>query len=235
MWQRGAFFQGVRTISPVILGVIPFGMISGVAAVEIGLSGLEAQAMAVIVFAGASQLAGVQLISSGSPLLVIWLTTLMINLRFTMYSASLAPHFRPLSLFWKSFLAYALTDQAYAASLNRYQQEDPAALSLGHKVGFYLGVAATIWTTWQISSAVGIFLGASVPDSWSLDFAVPLVFMVLAVPAIRSSATAIAACTAGLTAVIAKPLPFNLGLVLAALLGITVGVVMERRHQRRSV
>jgi 4-azaleucine resistance transporter AzlC len=232
MLHRIAFFQGVRTISPVILGVIPFGMISGVAAVEIGLSGVEAQAMAVMVFAGASQLAGVQLLSTDAPMLVIWLTTLMINLRFTMYSASLAPHFRPLSLPWKSVLAYALTDQAYAASLNHYQHEEHFALTVWQKVWFYLGVATTIWITWQISSAVGIFLGASVPDSWSLDFAIPLVFMVLAIPGIKTSATAIAAVTAGTLAIIAKPLPFNLGLVLAAILGIVVGVLVERWQNR---
>lgn len=241
--------RGIQTIAPVIIGVIPFGTISGITAVESGLSQSSAQLMAIVVFAGASQLAGVQLMSDQAPVLVIWITTLMINLRFTMYSASLAPHWQSLPMKWKALMAYILTDQAYALSVTHYQAQArnaqasqprsfasesvpdgdrPTLPSPRQKAAFYLGASAITWIVWQLSSAMGIFLGASIPEHWSLGFAIPLVFMVLAIPAIQSGATAGAALTAAVLSVVANPLPFNMGLVVAALAGIGVGVLMER-------
>ncbi|MGB3492644.1 MAG: AzlC family ABC transporter permease [Elainellaceae cyanobacterium] len=241
--SRSEFLLGVKTIAPIIVGIIPFGMISGITAVENGLSEGSAQIMSIVVFAGASQLAGVQLMSDGAPVLVIWLTTFMINLRFTMYSASLAPHMRSLPTQWKALIAYILTDQSYALSVTHYDQqarqlEDkvgyaqtnprPAPLTPHQKAAFYLGISITVWVVWQLSSAVGIFLGASIPDGWSLGFAIPLVFMVLAIPAIQGWSTAAAALTAAILSVVAKPLPFNMGLVIAALAGIAMGMLIER-------
>ncbi len=242
LFYRADFLLGMKTIAPVIVGVIPFGMISGITAVENGLSEESAQIMSVVVFAGASQLAGVQLISEGAPVLVIWLTTLMINLRFTMYSASLAPHVQLLPIRWKAIIAYLLTDQSYALSVTHYAQYEPMENDTGYaqtsqrsmpptpqqKAAFYFGTSVTVWVVWQLSSAAGIFLGGSIPDRWSLGFAIPLVFMVLAIPAIKGWSTAGAALTAAILSVIAKPLPFNMGLVVAALAGIGMGMLIER-------
>lgn len=240
---RSDFLLGMQTIAPVIIGVIPFGMISGITAVENGLSEESAQIMSVVVFAGASQLAGVQLMSDGAPILVIWLTTFMINLRFTMYSASLAPHMQSLPTRWKALMAYILTDQSYALSVIYYDQQEQrldgntgdaqtsqcsTSLTPQQKAAFYLGTSVTVWVVWQLSSAVGIFLGGSIPDGWSLGFAIPLVFMVLAIPAIKGWSTAGAALTAAILSVVAKPLPFNMGLVVAALAGIGMGMMIER-------
>lgn len=247
--SRADFLLGMKTIAPVIVGVIPFGMISGITAVENGLSESSAQMMSIVVFAGASQLAGVQLMSDGAPVLVIWLTTFMINLRFTMYSASLSPHMQSLPTRWKALMAYILTDQSYALSVTHYERQAqyeqqaqqlegdtgyapaiqrPVPLTPQQKAAFYLGTSTTVWVVWQLSSAVGIFLGASIPDRWSLGFAIPLVFMVLAIPSIKGWSTAAAALTAAILSVVAKPLPFNMGLVIAALAGIGMGLLVER-------
>lgn len=228
--RRNAFSAGFMAVAPIIPGVVPFGMICGVTAVKAGLSPAAAMGMSVLIFAGASQLAAIQLLAAGALPLVIVFTALVINLRFSMYSASLAPHFQHLPKRWRWPLAYLLTDQAYAMSINRYLSGAPSAHE--HKHWFYLGVAVTMWFTWQPATAAGILLGAAVPASWSLDFAIPLTFMALLVPGLRDRPTLIAAGVGGGVAVLAAALPFNLGLVLAAVSGIAAGVVAETLLRR---
>ena len=225
--------DGVRDIAPILPGVVPFGMISGIAAVDAGIPPGTAMAMSLIVYAGAAQLATVQLIVTGALPVVMVLTALIINLRFAMYSASLAPHFQHLPLRWRWPLAYMLADQAYAVAITRFTHGEH--LLANQKHWYYFGAAVVMWATWQLSSAAGIFLGANVPPSWSLDFAIPLTFMALLVPTLRDNAAVIAALTGGAVATIAAGLPFNLGLVLAAISGIGAGLLVESiRHRNRS-
>ena len=217
------FLSGVQTGLPVMLGVVPFGLVAGVSAVSVGLPELQAVLLSAIVFAGASQLAGLQLIASGSPIVVILLTTFFINLRFVMYSASIAPYLKRFSTPWKNLMAYLMTDQAYAFGINRFSDEP----DMSHKHLFYLGIAAPIWVVWMVSTVIGVFVGAQVPEGWSLEFAIPLIFMVLIIPAVTDRASAAAALSAGATVVIADSLPFNLALIVASLVGIGVGVLVE--------
>ena len=224
------FLSGVQTGLPVMLGVVPFGLVAGVSAVSVGLPELPAVLLSAIVFAGASQLAGLQLIASGSPVLVILMTTFFINLRFVMYSASIAPYLERFSALWKGLMAYLMTDQAYAFALNRFSDEP----EMPHKNLFYIGIAAPIWCVWMISTVVGVFVGAQVPEGWSLEFAIPLIFMVLIIPAVTDRASAAAAFAAGVTVIVADPLPFNLALIVAALMGIGVGVLVETANMTRA-
>ena len=217
------FFSGFRLGLPVILGIIPFGLVAGVSAASVGLSNFQAIMLSALVFAGASQLAGLQLIASGAPVFVILLTTLFINLRFAMYSASLAPYLARLPVASRSALAYLMTDQAYALSVARFVREP----EMPSKEMFYLGFAAPIWVMWMLTTAVGVFVGAQVPGGWSLEFAIPLIFTALVVPAVTDRASAAAALAAGVTVVLAHALPFNLSLIVAALAGIATGVVVE--------
>src|SRR5918992_3041834 len=217
-----AFVSGAKAIAPVLLALIPFGVAFGATAMGSGLSTLEALAMSVFVFAGAAQLAIVPLISAGASVAVVVLTVLVINLRMTLYSASLAPHFRRLPAGWKSLLSYLLTDQAYAATITRFddgQTEEP------DKRWYYLGVALAIWVTWQAATMLGVFLGARASEGWSLDFVLPLTFIALAVPAIKDRTTGAAALSAGVAAVFAAAMPLNLGLIAAALVGVVGGLV----------
>jgi 4-azaleucine resistance transporter AzlC len=199
-------------------------MISGVTAISVGLSPALAFAMSVVIFAGAAQLAMVQLIGEGAAALVIIFTALMINLRFVMYSLALAPHFKTLSHGWKWLLSYVLTDQAFAISITHYAQHPEDRF----KHWYYLGAAASLWLVWQIATAAGILLGAQVPPSWSLDFAIPLNFLALLIPLLKDRPNLAAAAMAGFVAVAAHSLPFNLGLLSGALSGILVGVLLER-------
>ena len=221
---QSRFWAGFRALAPIVIGVIPFAMIAGIASIEVGLTPLEGLGMSAIVFAGAAQLAGLQLIDSGAAPIVTILTAWIINLRFMLYSASLGPHFKKLRTSWKALLAYLLTDQAYAVSILEFDEHDERP----NKHWYYLGAAILLWLTWQLGTAAGLLLGAQVPENWSLDFAIPLTFIALLVPSLKDRPAALAALAAGVIAVLALGLPYNLGLPLAALAGIGVGLFAER-------
>ncbi len=150
----------------------------------------------------------------------------MINLRHMLYSASIAPYIKDLSTRWKSVLAYLLTDEAYAATVVHYQEQ--GATPTSH--WFFLGAGLALWTTWQVSSALGIFLGAALPASWPLDFALPLTFIAMVVPVLKDRPMVAAAISAGLVALLAYALPYKLGFILAALVGIAIGMLLERHE-----
>jgi 4-azaleucine resistance transporter AzlC len=224
------FFAGARGALPILIGVIPFAMISGVAAVSVGLTFLETVGMSVIVFAGASQLAVFQLMTVGSPWIIMVLTAWVINLRFTMYSATLAPYLKKISGWQKAVLAYMLSDQAFGISISHFVTNE----KVSHR-WYYFGAALTIWVAWQISAIIGALLGALVPASWGFDFAFPLSFMALMFAALRDRPTVVAALAGGIIAVLAKGLPYNTGLVLAIFLGISAGYLTESLNPRQGV
>jgi len=216
------FIDGARGALPILLGVVPFAMICSVAAVSVGLSPFEAIGMSFIVFAGASQLAVLQLMGEGAFWLVMVLTAWVINLRFTMYSAALAPYLQEEPMRRKVPFVYILSDQAFGVTMSHFANEMPA-----NPAWYYYGTAAAIWLTWIVSAIVGALLGTLVPESWGLDFAFPLSFMALMFAALKDRPAVLAALVGGTSAIIAKGLPYNLGLVLAALLGISAGMLAE--------
>lgn len=222
--RKNAFICGIKAISPILLGVIPFALIAGISAINAGFSSLEALGMSAVVFAGAAQLAIVDLVGQQASVTTIILTALIINLRFFMYSASLAPHFNGLPLHWRGLLAYLLTDQAYAVSITAYSSGRQR-----FKHWFFLGTALTLWVIWQAGTAVGIFLGTHIPQSWSLDFAIPLTFLALLFPTISNRSSLVAAASAGALALAGHQLPYNLGLFLAAFGGIAAGCLSDWR------
>lgn len=238
MLIRQELFSGIKAELPILIGVIPFGMIYGVLALSAGIEPGTAQAMSAIVFAGSAQFIAAQLVGAGAPGLVIVLTASIVNLRHALYSASVAPHLKKLGPKWKWSLAYLLTDEAYAVTITHYiRTQDEAAAhnpqsahgnpSLQH--WFFLGAGLALWTTWQISTAVGIFLGTQIPASWSLDFTLALTFIALLVPSLRDRPSLFAAAVAGLTALLTTGLPLKLGLVVASLAGIIAGLWSESR------
>ena len=211
------------------MGVIPFGMIYGVLAVSVGIAAGQAQAMSFIIFAGSAQFITAQLFGHGTPAMVMVLTVAIVNLRHALYSASIAPYTQPLKPAWKWALAYLLTDEAYAVSIQHYQSQDSHPLSGGDKHWYLLGAGLGLWLTWQLSTAMGIFIGAQVPASWSLDYTLVLTFIALLLPNLRDRPGLAAALVAGIIAILAYPLPYKLGLVCAALAGILTGAWLESR------
>src|SRR5574341_2419206 len=214
--QSKNFWAGVRAEIPLLIGVFPFGMIYGALALNAGLSTAAAQMMSSIVYAGSAQFITTQLVHEAAPGFVIVLTIAVANLRHMLYSASLAPYLASLSTRWKLLLSYLLTDEAYAPTILRYENEGMQA----HGHWFLLGAGLALWSTWQASTALGIFLGTAIPDSWSLEFALPLTFIAMVVPVLKNRPAIAAAISAGLVALVAYSLPYKLGLILAALVGI---------------
>ncbi|HET7377472.1 MAG TPA: AzlC family ABC transporter permease, partial [Anaerolineae bacterium] len=155
----------------------------------------------------------------------------VVNLRHALYSASLASYVKHLPRRWKWLLAYLLTDEAYAVTITHYHEtaESP------HRHWFFFGAGITLWSSWQLSTAVGIFLGARVPDSWSLDFTLALTFIALVVPRLKDRPSVAAAISAGVMAVLGNNLPYKLGLVLAALIGVVVGLITDSRTRRAAI
>ncbi|HQU37799.1 MAG TPA: AzlC family ABC transporter permease [Anaerolineales bacterium] len=224
--QQKYFWAGVRSEIPLLVGVFPFGMIYGALAMDAGLSTAAAQMMSPMVFAGSAQFITTQLVRDSAPGFVIVLTIAVVNLRHMLYSASLAPHLASLPTRWKALLSYLLTDEAYAPSIFHYENEGVQPFSHW----FLFGAGAALWTIWQISTALGIFLGAAIPDSWSLDFALPLTFIAMVVPVLKDRPAVAAALSAGCAALVAYSLPYKLGLIVAALVGIAVGTYLEERR-----
>jgi 4-azaleucine resistance transporter AzlC len=218
-----ALRAGANSVVPILLGVLPFGLVYGLSAVGLGLSAVQSIAMSSIIFAGASQLIFADLWNQGAPFMVILAAVLIVNLRMMMYSASLAPHFATESRGWKVLISYLITDQAYAVSIVRFGE----GLAEEDKRWYYLGAALALWSTWQCATTAGVFLGSGLPASWELDFAVPLTFLALLAPSVKDRANLTAALVAGCVAICAAGLPHNLGLIVAALSGIFAGAALD--------
>lgn len=225
------FLAGVRAEFPLLVGVFPFGLIYGTLALGAGIPLVAAQAMSAIVFAGSSQFAFAQLVHDATPAVVILVTIAVINLRHMLYSASLAPYLSGLPQRWKILLSYLMTDEAYAVAVLNYERTGGS--STGHL--YFLGAGLALWSTWQASTALGLWVGASLPAEIPLDFALPLTFIAMVVPTLRSRPGVAAALAGGITAVFAHSLPYKLGLILASLVGIAAGVYLENHAEKKSL
>lgn len=218
------FRAGVVDIAPVVVSVAPFGLVVGGAAVGAGFSVAQAIGLSLFVNAGASQLAAIELLGEGAPFAVVVFTALVINARLVMYSASLAPYFEDEPVTWRAVLAHLILDPVYALATIRF-----AADRSVDRRWYYLGLAVPMLPAWVIATGIGAVAGSTVPGWLPLDFAVPMVFLALVVPTIRDRPGAAAAGTGATIAVLGAGLPLNLGLLVATLAGIVVGLFAERR------
>lgn len=235
MNARQSFLLGVKTIAPLVLGVVPFGLLYGVVAVKAGADVVQAAGMSVFIFAGAAQLAAAQLMAESAPLWVVVATALVINARFAMYSASLAPQMEQVAPRARWFLSFFLTDQAYAACTIRFMEETRQGIEPVRRAWFFAGSAVAMYPVWQASTLLGAGLGsglsAGLPREFELEFAAPLTFLALLMPTLTSRPSVAAAVVAGTVSVAARGLPLNLSILAAAGAGILTGVVLETRSR----
>lgn len=213
---------------PACIGIIPFGLVCGVGAAAAGASWLAALGMSTIIFSGAAQVLAGQLLAGGAPLLVIVLTCFVLGLRFLMYSAAMAPYLRELPSRWQQALAFLLTDQAFAAAIRRFNAKDDSLGGARH----FLGSGVALWVFWQVANMIGFFAGNLIPASWSLEFAVPLVFIALVAPLLRDFPTILAAVVAGIAVIVLDGLPMKLNLIAAGLIGIAAGTLADLARAR---
>lgn len=223
---RGADLRaGAASVAPMLVGVVPFGLVAGATPAAEGLGTGAAVGLSTLVFAGASQLAVVDVLAGGGAWWIAALTAWTINLRMLLYSASLAPYLAAEPLPRRAGAAYLLVDQNYALSVTRWTTpgDDPR-----RRLGFYLGGGLTLWSVWQVCTLAGALVGAAVPEDLPVDFAVPLVFLVLLVPALTSRPAVVAALAGGLAAVSAAELGAGpMAVIVGAVAGIAAGTAAD--------
>lgn len=222
---KSAFWLGFRDMVPFILIVVPFALLFGTVGIEAGLTLAQTMGFSVLVIAGSSQFTALSLMTDGAPIVVILLTALAVNIRMAMYSAALVPHFGRLPLGRRALFSYFLVDQTFALAINKYQS-DPG-MTLAAKSAYFTGCFVFIAPFWYGFTFIGAVLGASIPDAFALDFAVPICFVALSAPMMRSLPHFCAAATAIIFALICVNIPYSLGLIVAAVIGILVGAQVE--------
>lgn len=224
--RGGEFRSGVQATIPLILGAIPFGLIFGAVATTSGLSAGAAAAMSAFVYAGAAQFIAAGLVAAGAGLGLIVVTTLVVNLRHALYSATLAPHVHHLPQRWLLPLGFLLTDETFFVAIRRYQQPDASP----YKQWFFLGSGVSMYVNWFFWTVVGIAAGRSIPDpqAWGLDFALPVTFIGMLIPSIVSRSILITVLTGAVGSLVFAGLPNRLGLFAASLLAVAVGMVAAR-------
>ena len=220
------FIAGAKAITPLVIGIIPFGIIFGTLAQSSGLSFVGAIAMSALVFAGSVQFIVLGLLAVGTSLPIILLTTSIVNLRHLLYALTLVTHVKHLSSIWKLVIGFWLTDEVFAVVINRYSQKDNSA----YKHWYYLGAALFIYINWQICTVIGSIVGHSIPNAadWGLDFIMSVTFIGMVIPYLKNK-PAIATCiVSGGMALLTQGLPHQLGLIVAAFAGIIAGMVAQK-------
>jgi predicted branched-subunit amino acid permease len=223
--KKNFFRFGFLKILPIMSGVVPFGAVVGSAASEAGLSVTQSMLINVFVFAGASQLAAVNLMTKNATIAVVVFTGLIINLRFLLYSAAISPVLHGSSFWTRFFGAYFLTDQSYAV-MSAHEKHFKSSKDA---IQFYFGACACMVITWHLSVLAGTLFGNFAPRNWALDYAVPLSFIALVIPTLKNRAYAFVAICSALSGILLYRLPLNLGLIASALIAISVAVFLSRK------
>ena len=219
------FLAGARDTFPLIVGAIPFGLIFGALALSSGLSFGATMAMSAFVFAGSAQFIAVGLSAAGTAWPIIVLTTFVVNLRHALYSATLAPYVTKLPQRWQIPLAFWLTDETFVVVVKRYTQSEATA----YTHWYYLGSALFMYTNWQLCTFLGLTIGRLIPNAaaWGLDFAMPVTFIGMVIPYLKSRPMVASVVVAGVVSIAAYPLPHQLGLMTGAVAGIIAGIMDE--------
>jgi len=231
--RKSAYWQGFRDGMPFLLLVIPFALLFGVVATEAGLNVFETLAFSVVVIAGAAQFTALQLMTDQVPTLIVLISALAVNLRMAMYSASLTPHIGAAPLWQRAVIAYLTIDQTYTCAISAYEAHPK--WSLAQRVAYFFGSASLVVPLYFVMTAVGAKLGAAIPAEYALDFAVPITFLAMIAPMLRTAAHVAAAIVSILLALGFAFLPFNLGLLVAGLGGMITGAQVELILTRRMV
>ncbi len=225
------FWRGFRDGAPFLLVVGPFSILFGVVAAEAGLNVLEALGFSVVVIAGAAQFTALQLLRDDAPTVIVILSALAINLRMAMYSATLTPHLGKAPLWQRALVAYFLVDQSFALASAKFDKEP--ALTVPQKVAYFFGVVTPICPMWYVLTVVGALIGNAIPPEYALDFALPITFLAMIAPMLRSVPHLTAAIVAVTASLVFVGLPLNLGLLIAGLLGMIAGAQAELWVARR--
>ena len=225
---RAGAREGFKAFLPLSVGLMPWAVVTGVAMRSIGLSPLEAMGMNVIVFAGTAQLGTLPLIASGAPIWLIFITALVLNLRFVIFSAALAPAFAGQPWGRRTLSSYLLVDGVFAVLSERLLKSDDPHW----RWGCYIAPSVWCWALWQCFVLVGVLGAGVLPTDWSLEFMATIALMVMLIPMTATRPMLVAALAGGLGAVLLRGMPLKLGLIAGILIGIVAGFAAERWSMR---
>ena len=222
---RKAFLRGLIAAAPMAVVVGPFGLLFGVVSSEAGLNVLETMVFTLSVFAGASQFAAIQTMQENAPVLVVLATALAVNLRMVMYSVTLAPHFGELPLRSRALMAYFLVDQSFATTVSEIDRNP--AMGAAEKRAVFFGAVVAVAPLWFAASLAGAMIGRALPAEYALDFAVPITFLAMVAPMLRSVPHLVAAGVSILLSLVLAGMPYGTGLLVAAAVAMAVGAALD--------
>lgn len=229
---KSAYLAGVRDGLPFVFVAAPFAMLFGVVAIEAGLTLAQAMGFSIVVIAGAAQFAAVQLMVDDASIALVLMAALAVNLRMEMYSAALVPFLGDAPLWQRAMVAYVNFDQSYVASVARY--ETHPQMSVRERVWYFMGVVTPITPLWVVMTAVGALVGTAIPPEYALDFALPITFLAMIGPMLRTLPHAVAALTSMIVGLALIGLPSGSGLLIAAGCAMGAGVLVEIWQERRT-
>lgn len=227
-----AFLRGCAASLPFVLVIGPFGTLFGVVATSAGMTVFETMAFSIVVIAGAAQFAAVQLMQDGAPLAVVIFTAAAVNLRMAMYSASLAPHLGPAKLWQRALISYLLVDQSYVAAITEFTRHPGRPVA--EKVAYFFGTVSLVVPLWYLSTWGGAAFGKAIPSDLALDFAVPIAFLAMIAPVLRTPAHYAAALVSVGGTLALWWMPYSSGLLVASAAAMAVGALVETLMEKRA-
>ncbi|MCX7558799.1 AzlC family ABC transporter permease [Sulfitobacter sp. F26204] len=227
---KSAYVKGIAAGAPFVLVIVPFASLFGLLATEAGLSVLDSLIFSFAVIAGAAQLTAIQLLQEEAPTAIILASALAVNLRMAMYSASLTPHIGSAPLWQRALAAYLTVDQSYVVAIAEFEKRPEMTVS--QKVAYFLGAVTPVAPLWYIFTVVGAVLGTKVPDSWALDFAIPITFLAMIAPMFRTLPHVVAALVAVVVSLLAAGVPYSLGIMIGGLAGMLAGAALEKQLEQ---
>lgn len=230
---KSIFWQGFRDGAPFVLVVVPFSMLFGVLATGAGLNVFETMTFSIVVIAGAAQFTALQLMLEDVPTLIVLASALAVNLRMAMYSAHLTPFIGSAPLWQRALAAYFTVDQSYVCSIAKFEKEP--TLTVPQRMAYFFGAVAPVCPMWYLFTLVGAMIGGRIPESFALDFALPITFLAMITPMLRTFAHVVAAVVAIGVALICADVPYNLGLIIAGMSGMVAGARTELWAENRKV
>ena len=218
------FFRGVIDVLPLMIPVVPFGIIFGAIGIELGFGPYLTYASSIIIFSGASQIVIFQLISAGASTLVSITSSAVVSSRHLLYGAVVSQYLSHLSIYWKITLSYLLTDQAFAVSNEYFKKNEENKFKHYHLVGSGL----TLWFIWQVTTIIGIVLGSIVPDELGLSFTIPLTFLALLVTYLRSIDHLIVIILSGVSSILFFDIPFKAYIIFSGIVALAGALILIR-------
>ncbi len=229
--SKSYYWKGFRDGTPFVIPIIPFGTLFGVLASETGIDAIQALVFSVTVFAGGAQFAALQLMQENAPVLIVLASALAVNLRLVMYSASLTPYLGAAPLWQRAIAAFVTVDQSYTGAIVKFESEPE--MTVAQRMPYFFGLISPLTPFWLSCTYLGAVLGTRIPDSWALDFALPITFLAMIGPMMRTKAHVVAAVVAVAVSLLCVDVPYNLGLLVAGFAGMLAGAQFELISERK--